>query len=129
VHQLNRTSFSEAATDNPAFMWASRYSTVSGSLPVDALPAMKIREVPVAFARSRINVTSPGRIVFQLNSIAGVEVRIDGVPMDQTAQFSTVLDAGLHTVTVTVDTSKRNEPLLLELISAEGGGNAELTNF
>lgn len=129
VHQLNRTSFSEAATDNPAFMWASRYSTVSGSLPVDALPAMKIREVPVAFARSRINVTSPGRIVFQLNSIAGVEVRIDGVPMDQTAQFSTVLDAGLHTVTVTVDTSKRSEPLLLELISAEGGGNAELTNF
>ena len=129
VHQLNRTSFSEAASDNPAFTWASRYSTVSGSLPMDALPMMKVRDVPVAFARSRINVTSPGPIAFQLNSMAGVEVRIDGVPMEQTATFSPVLDAGLHTVTITVDTSKRTEPLQMELLSGDGGGNAELTNL
>jgi putative heme-binding domain-containing protein len=129
VHQLNRTSFSEAATDNPAFTWASRYSTVSGSLPIDALPVMKVRDVPVAFARSRINVTSPGKIAFKLNSIVGTEIRIDGVPVEQAAEFSPVLDAGIHTVTVTVDTSKRNEPLLMELLSTDGGGNAELTNF
>ena len=129
VHQLNRTSFSEAATDNPAFTWASRYSTVSGSLPIDALPVMKVRDVPVAFARSRINVTSPGKIAFKVNSIVGTEIRIDGVPVEQAAEFSPVLDAGIHTVTVTVDTSKRNEPLLMELLSTDGGGNAELTNF
>ena len=129
VHQLNRTSFSEAATDNPAFTWASRYSTVSGSLPIDALPVMKVRDVTVTFARSRINVTSPGKIAFKVNSMVGTEIRIDGVPVEQAAEFSPVLDAGIHTVTVTVDTSKRNEPLLMELLSTDGGGNAELTNF
>jgi putative heme-binding domain-containing protein len=127
-HQLNRTSFSQVATNNPGFSWAPKYSTVSGGLPLDLVPVMRVRDVPVGFVRCEINVTTPGRIGFRLNSTAGLEVRIDGVPVEQAAEFSADLAAGPHIVTVTVDTSKRQEPLSLELLNVDGGGNAELVN-
>jgi len=126
--QLYRTSFSQVAANNPAFTWNPRYTTVSGSLPVDAVPMFKIREENVGFARCEINVTTPGKIGFRLNSIGGLEVRIDGVPVEAAAEFSSTLTAGSHTVAVTIEQAKRTEPLMLELIDVAGGGNAELVN-
>lgn len=128
IHQLNRTSFSQVAANNPAFTWSPRYGTVAGSLPLEAIPTMKVREIPVGFARCEITVTTPGRISFRLNSVAGTEVRIDGIPMEQKLEFSPVLDTGRHTITFTIDSSKRSEPLQLELPGNDGGGNAELVN-
>jgi len=45
-------------------------------------------------------------------------------------EFSTALGAGSHTVTVTVDTGVRTEPLQLELLDSQKqpAGNAELVN-
>ena len=126
--QLNRTSFSQVAANNPAFSWSPRYTTVVGSLPIDAVPMFKIRGENVGFARCEINVTTPGKIGFRLNSVAGLEVRIDGVPVEAAAEFSLTLSAGTHAVTVTIEQAKRAEPLLLELIDVAGGGNAELVN-
>ncbi|MFN9718316.1 MAG: hypothetical protein ACK58L_06465, partial [Planctomycetota bacterium] len=127
-HQLNRTSFSQVAANESAFSWSERYSVVAGALPLQAIPVMKVREVPVGFARCRINVTTPGQIGFRMNSVAGTEVRIDGVPVEPAAEFTADLAAGLHSVILTIDTAKRGEPILLELIGIEGGGNAELVN-
>lgn len=75
-----------------------------------------------------INVTTPGKIAFRVNSIAGLEVRIDGIPMEQAAEFSATLGAGLHTVTVTIEPARRSDPLQLEVLDLTGGGNAELVN-
>jgi putative heme-binding domain-containing protein len=127
-HQLNRTSFSQVAANHPAFNWAPRYSTVAGSLPVETVPPMKVRDVPVGFARCAINVTTPGLIGFRLNSVDGVEVRIDGVPVEQKSEFSAELTAGSHSVVLTIDTARRKEPVTLELVNVENGGNAELVN-
>ncbi len=99
-----------------------------GGLPIATIPPMKVREVPVGFARCQINVTTPGKIGFRLNSIAGTEVRIDGVPMEAVTEFSAELAAGVHSVVMTIDTAKRSEPVSLELIPITGGGNAELMN-
>jgi hypothetical protein len=127
-HQLNRTSFSQVAANHPAFNWAPRYSTVAGSLPVETVPPMKVRDVPVGFARCAINVTTPGLIGFRLNSVDGVEIRIDGVPVEQKSEFSAELTAGSHSVVLTIDTARRKEPVTLELVNVENGGNAELVN-
>jgi hypothetical protein len=91
---------------------------------------MQLRGQSVGFAQTQLNVTTPGEIAFRLNSAAGVEVRIDGVPMPAEAEFSTVLSAGSHTVTVTLDRSQRTEALQLELLdsSRQPAGNAELLN-
>jgi putative heme-binding domain-containing protein len=126
-HQLNRTSFSQAI-GAPDITWNPRYTTVAGVLPLEVMPTMRAREVNVGFARFTINVTTPGRIAFRLNSVAGTEVRVDGLPMDPVTEFSPELTAGTHTVVLTIDAGKRAEPVQLELLNSEGGGNAELVN-
>ena len=130
MHQINRTSFSKVAASDPAFTFVPRYAVVSGVLPLEDVPVMQLRGQSVGFAQTQLNVTTPGEISFRLNSSAGVEVRIDGVPMPAEAQFSTVLGAGSHIVTVTVDRGQRTEPLQLELLDSDGqpAGNAELLN-
>jgi hypothetical protein len=91
---------------------------------------MKLRGQSVGFAQTQLNVTTPGAITFRLNSAVGVEVRVDGVPMPAAVEFSTALGAGSHTVTVTVDTGARTEPLQMELLDSQKqpAGNAELVN-
>jgi len=130
MHQINRTSFSKVAASDPAFTFVPRYAVVGGVLPLEDVPAMQLRGQSVGFAQTQLNVTTPGEIAFRLNSAAGVEVRIDGVPMPAAAEFSTVLGAGGHTVTVTIDRGQRSEPLQLELLdsSKQPAGNAELLN-
>lgn len=130
MHQINRTSFSKVAASDPAFTFVPRYTVVSGHLPLADIPSMKLRGQSVGFAQTQLNVTTPGEITFRLNSAAGVEVRVDGVPMPAAVEFSTALGAGSHTVTVTVDTGVRTEPLQLELLDSQKqpAGNAELVN-
>ncbi|MBL8808809.1 MAG: HEAT repeat domain-containing protein [Planctomycetaceae bacterium] len=130
IHQLNRTSFSKVATDDPAFTFVPRYSEVSGALPLAAMPQMRVREQDVSFARCQLNVTTPGQIGFRVNSADGLEVRIDGVPMPPQAEFSSSLSGGIHTVTVTVNQGLRKAPLILEVVAGSGQpqGNAELVN-
>ncbi len=130
IHQLNRTSFSKVATDDPAFTFAPKYSEVSGALPLQAIPQMRVREQDVSFVRCQVNVTTPGEIMFRVNSADGLEVRIDGVPMPPKAEFSSSLSGGLHTVTVTINQGVRKLPLVLEVITGAGQpqGNAELVN-
>ncbi|MEJ7596250.1 MAG: hypothetical protein WKF77_32485 [Planctomycetaceae bacterium] len=125
---LNRTSFSQVAANNPGFTWNPRYSVVAGELPLETIPLMTARGVTVGFARCEINVTTPGKIAFRLNSIAGLEVRIDGIPMEPAVEFSSTLDTGFHTITFTIDSSKRTDPLQLELLDLTDDGNAELVN-
>jgi putative heme-binding domain-containing protein len=127
-HQLHRTSFSQVAANNPAFTWSPRYASVAGALPLDAIPMLKIREELVGFAQCTIRVTTPGEIGFRLNSAAGLEVRIDGVPMPQSAEFTATLDTGEHTITVTIEAAKRTDSVQLELLDTAGAGNAELVN-
>lgn len=126
--KIYRTSLSEVAADGAAFSWSPRYATVSGDLPIEAIPTLKIREQDFGFSRCEIKVTTPGRISFGVNSPVGLEIRIDGIPMESSSEFSTVLDAGIHTVTATIEVGKRTEPLRLELLDAPNGGNAELVN-
>jgi len=126
--KIYRTSLSEVAANDPAFVWSPRYTTVVGNLPLVAVPSLIIREEDFGFIRCNINVTTPGKIAFQLNSATGLEVRIDGIPMPPSTEFAPVLDAGMHTVTFTISLAKRKEALRLELIDATDGGNAELVN-
>ena len=128
IFVLNRMSFSQVAANNPDFTWNPRYSVVSGQLPMDAVPTMTARGVTVGFVRCEVNVTTAGRIGFRVNSVAGLEVRVDGVPMEAASEFSSTLNAGLHTITMTIESAKRSAPLQLELVDVAGGGNAVVVN-
>lgn len=130
LQKINRTSFSSAATGDPAFTFTPHYSVVSGKLPLNEVPVLKIRDQSVSFVQSKIQVTSPGQIGFQVDRPEGLEIRIDGVPMPATAEFSAELTAGPHLLTITIDRSKRSDSLTLQLndLKGTGIGNAEALN-
>ena len=130
LHQINRTSFSKVAANDPAFTFSPKYSVVSGGLPLEDVPVLNVRDQRVGFAQSQINVTTPGNIVFRVSSVAGLEIRIDGIPMPPQAEFSVSLTAGPHVVTVMINRASRTEPLSLEMLEGVGQspGNAELVN-
>jgi putative heme-binding domain-containing protein len=130
LQKINRTSFSTAATGDPAFTFTPQYSVVSGALPLNEVPVLKLREQTVSFVQTKIQVTSPGRIGFKVDRPEGLEIRIDGVPMPATAEFSAELTAGPHLLTITIDRSKRSDTLSLQLtdLTGSGIGNAEALN-
>jgi putative heme-binding domain-containing protein len=130
LRKISRTSFSVVATSDPAFTFAPQYGLVSGELQLSDVPVMQLREQSVSFVQSRIQVTSPGRIGFRLNSAEGTEVRIDGVPVPSELEFSAELSAGPHVLTLTIDRSRRSGGVQLELldVAGPGAGNAEWVN-
>ena len=132
AYRLRRTSYAMAATDDPAFEWKSVISKVNGSLPLDAIPEVSVRNRSAAgsrgigFARTYVDVTQDGPISFRLNDAEGLEIRIDDLPVAPAAEISLPLQRGRHRVTLTVDRAVRSQPIELELV--ESSGNAEVVN-
>ena len=108
-----------------------RYSTVSGTLPLADIPIAGVREqqgeriLGSGFARVPLLVTAPGMIHLKLNSVEGMELRIDEKPVNLTSEFSIDLPVGPHRLTFSVDHTLRTAPLQLELVDVPSGGNAE----
>ena len=132
--RLRRTSYAMAATDDPAFTWQETYSTVAGNLPIDDIPQVTVRNrsAPgargVGFARCEVNVETAGKVTFNLNSPAGLELRLVDAPVDLAERFSLNLRPGRHRFTFIVDQSQRSVPLELEIDGAETKAVAAFVN-
>ncbi|MBL8819525.1 MAG: HEAT repeat domain-containing protein [Planctomyces sp.] len=130
IRRIQRTSYGQSATDDPAFNWKSQYSSVSGTLPLRSIPGVAGRSrggvdnPGVGFVRARLNVTTPGLLRIRLNSAEGLELRIDDQPVDVASEMDVELSAGQHRLTFAVDLALRTQPLEAELIDG-GSGNAE----
>jgi len=104
--------------DDPRLHWLPAYSLVSGSLPLEDLPAGP--GVP-AIARCEVEVTTPGKAVLALNSAEGLSFWIDGrKSVGIGAEIPLDLAAGTHTLTFGVDRSRRRDGLRCELRDAPG---------
>jgi putative heme-binding domain-containing protein len=81
--------------------WAPAFAHVSGVLPVD-----EIKTTP-ALARCEVEVTNPGKVKLQLNSVADLKLWIDNESKPVSA--STVLDLpkGTHAFTFLVGSTRR----------------------
>lgn len=134
AYQLRRHGYAAAAGEDPAFQWKAHYSTVAGILPVSEIPLAAVRErhedrvTGSGFVRTQLIVTTPGEIAFRLNSAEGLELRINDKPVDTAAEFRTVLAAGVHRLTFSVDHAVRSKALQLELLDTPTGGIAEFRN-
>ncbi len=131
AYRLQRTSYAQAASDDPAFTWNPQYSTVAGLLPLSDVPMVLVRNRSasgsrgVGFARTSLRVTSPGQLKFRINQTSGLELRINDQPIDLAEEFSVTLPAGQHRLTWTIDQTVRTEPIQLELLESAGNGIAE----
>lgn len=124
--QLRRTSYSTAAADPGRFQWSRTYSHVDGNLPIDEIPGVRVRnrvapgDRGVAFVRFPFATEQAGAVQFRLNSSAGLQIWLDGLPVEAAQTVSGNVDAGSHWMTFAVDPLERREPLRVEVVPAGG---------
>ncbi|MEO2024075.1 MAG: HEAT repeat domain-containing protein, partial [Pirellulaceae bacterium] len=122
--RLNRTSFDIAASGDAALQWEAAYSTVSGSLPLDALPRFQPHKgvSPTSFVRAELVVTTAGKIQLTCKDTQGLSLWIDGRPRPLLADNQWELARGRHVITLAVDRQSRSAPLRLELLPVANQG-------
>jgi putative heme-binding domain-containing protein len=109
-----------AIASNPELQWTSVYATVQGDLPGGDLPTFRKGKDGAlqAAVRFQFDVTSPGKVTLKLADATGLQLWLDGNPIEPAG--SVVLDVrpGLHTVTVLGDLDTRKAPIRAELEEA-----------
>ena len=86
------------------------YSTVSGSLPAET-----------SSASCEINVVTPGVIRFKVNSVKGLTLSVDGVPVELKEVLDLDLKLGVHGLKLGIDASRKGgDPIRLEVEEAPG---------
>jgi putative heme-binding domain-containing protein len=117
LNLFRRTRVSAAAeADNP-FAWLSAYSKVSGDLPLNELPKFTVWNDTAAqsVVRFQLDVTTAGAAKLKFNAVAGLTVYVGNQPIEPKAETVLDLKAGVQTVTVLIDRSKRTDDLRVEL--------------
>jgi putative heme-binding domain-containing protein len=119
---LRETRVASAAGSDPALLWGPAYSQVSGTLPVDTLPALKFRAdaAPLVFARCQLDISTAGKVKLQLNSAAGLSLWLDGAPLEPADALVLDLTSGVHTLTLVIDPAKRRDGLRCALEDVPG---------
>ncbi len=119
---FRRTRVSAAAeTDNP-FTWSPAYSMVSGDLPLASVPKFTVWNDTAAqtVLRFNLDVTTAGAAKLKLNSVNGLSLYVGNSPVEPKPETVLDLKAGVQTVTVILDRSKRTEDVRIELDDAAG---------
>ncbi|MDA0285669.1 MAG: sorbosone dehydrogenase, partial [Planctomycetota bacterium] len=120
-YRLRRTRLASVTEDDPAFIWQPAYSRVSGDLPLDDQPKVMYRgpfqkgPSGLTFARFSLDVGTAGKVELALNSVAGVTIWLDGVPLESAVKTSLDLQTGRHRVTLMVSQPERSEPLQIHI--------------
>ena len=72
------------------------------------------------YARFQLEATAAGPVRLKLNGVAGLTLWLDGGAVPAKPEMDLTLPAGLHTVTLAVDWSQRQDGLRVELDDVPG---------
>ena len=113
--RLGRTRVGQAASDDAAFTWTPGYATVGGTLPLEDLPQLTIRNRRVSIVRCEIEVIAAGNVAIAIGDSTGLDAWI-GTRQLKLEQVTTLnLAKGRHRLTITVDRGSRTRPLGLTI--------------
>lgn len=102
------------SADAPLAAGRPLYAQVSGEVPLSELSA-------AAAVAAQIDVGTPGQLALQLNSPAGLKLRVDGRPVEIAAVTPLELSAGRHELRFEIDAAQRaGRGLRVELGEVEG---------
>jgi putative heme-binding domain-containing protein len=124
--RMYRTSDTQVISDDAGLVWVPVYSSVSGSVPVRDVLDFTMKERlgeaarKVGFLRCRINVTTAGPVGLAVGDTTGLQLWLDGKPIDARDKQELPLSAGEHRVTVSVNLLTRKSPVRLELYDVAG---------
>lgn len=121
LNAFRRGRVSAAAEPGAPFTWSQGYSKVSGALPLAELPKFTVWNdtAPQSVVRFQLDVTTAGAAKLKFNSAAGLTVFVGNAPVEAKAETVLDLKAGVQTVTVLVDRSKRTDDVRVELEDVE----------
>ncbi|MFM8273419.1 MAG: PVC-type heme-binding CxxCH protein [Gemmata sp.] len=121
LNLFRRVRVSAAAEDGSAFAWSGTYAKVSGDLPLADLPKFTVWNdtAPQSVVRFQLDVTAAGAAKLKVNSAAGLTLYVGGAPVEVKPETVLDLKAGVQTVTVLIDRSKRTEDVRVELEDVE----------
>ncbi|MCA9081311.1 MAG: sorbosone dehydrogenase, partial [Planctomycetaceae bacterium] len=117
AHQLRRTSYASAATDDAAFQWSPRITTVNGNLPLGELPEVSVRNRVqggnrgMSFVRADLEFPENGQLKLQLGEISGLQAWLNDKPIQLAAEVTLEAAAGVHRLTIAIDRAERTVPL------------------
>ncbi len=111
---LNRTSTDSVAGDDPTMQWRLVTATVDGKLPIDELDKFQQHKQtpPTSFLRWTIDMPAAGTVQLAFPD-DGIEAWVDGKPTPVWNLKSMTMDAGKHTVVLSIDRTKRVEPFAI----------------
>jgi putative heme-binding domain-containing protein len=114
---IRKNRVASAADNEPSLTWSSAYTTVAGVLPLEAAPQMRIWNdtAPLSVLRCQLEVTAPGKVKLKVNSVEGLSLWIGASPADVKEEMIVDLPAGVQSIMLSVDRSKRKEGVRLEL--------------
>ncbi len=113
-HRIRRTSFDIVTTDDPALTWRPVYSQVNGTLPLGDLPQfdpITQENAHTSFVRGQIEISTPGKLVFNLSDPNGLTLWVDGTPTGIAPKVEVELKQGLHTIHLAVNHKQRQTPI------------------
>ncbi len=116
----NRAPQSQTSPADSELTWVPVYTTVAGLLPLQDLKEVPSKTGTISVIRSDFDVTTPGAVQLQFNSIDGLQFRLDGKSVPPAAQLKLDLTAGPHQLTIVIDRAVRKQPLRVELQDVEG---------
>ena len=122
LNLFRRTRVSAAAEPDNPFAWSPAYSLVSGDLPLAELPKFTVWNDTAAqtVLRFQLDVTTAGAAKLKFNSVAGLSLYLGATPVEAKAETVLDLKAGVQTVTLVIDRSKRTDDVRVELDDVAG---------
>ena len=124
--RMYRTSDTQVISDNNGLNWLPAYSTVSGTMPLTDILDFTMKERlgeaarKVSFVRCAINVSTTGPVGLTLNDAKGLQIWVDGKPLDAAVKLTIPMDVGAHRITFAVNLLTCTEPLRVELVDVAG---------
>jgi putative heme-binding domain-containing protein len=94
--------------NNPRLVWGPAYSLVSGVVPRDAIPALRLDAAPgpIGFARTQLDVSTPGPVKLAFNTTDGLALTVDGTEIAIGPNVVLDLKTGVHTIALRIELDK-----------------------
>ncbi|MEX0779053.1 MAG: PVC-type heme-binding CxxCH protein [Balneolales bacterium] len=122
VEMLNEHGLFYPARDSENLNWSQTYSKVSGNLPVEELPVIKLGSGKnISFVRFEVEVLDEGKISLLFNTTDGIVAWNGEEELNLLSQNVNVdLSTGIHQLTVAIDRELHGEKALqVELKDAD----------
>lgn len=124
--RMYRTSDTQVLSNDQGLVWVPVYSAVGGSIPTADVLDFTMKERlgeaarKVGFLRCRINVTTAGPVGLTINDVAGLQLWLDGKPLELRDRQELPLTVGEHQIAVSVNLLTRRAPIRFELYDVAG---------